>query len=118
MVTTTGKVVKALEFLKEVRGQQISKANAKALFHLRKAMSETADFYMEQLNEIVERLGLEMVGTQVTFKDEFEKEMFIKEMKELENTEAKLDCEKVDLSEEDIKISEQFVDATSDFIDL
>ena len=118
ITTTTGKVVTAMKSLEEIKGQQVSKKAAKELFHLKAQMRETVDFYLEQVGEIVDRLHLKMENGVITFKDDVERELFIQEMRELEDTEARLDCDKVDLTEEDIKISEQFVDQTGEFVDL
>lgn len=118
ITSTTGKVVNAMKSLEEIRGQPISKAAAKQLHHMKAQMRETVDFYLEQVNDIVDRLGLKMENNLISFKDDVEREMFVKEMQELEATEAKLDTDKVDLTEEEIKISEQFVDQTAEFIEL
>lgn len=120
ITTTTAKVVKATQALDEIRGQKVSKQTAKNLYHLRKTMGETVDFYMEQIGEVCNRLGLEMTPEGVVrFEDDTEKrDQFVKELGELEKLEIEIDCEPVDLSMEDIKISEQFVEATAEFINL
>lgn len=120
ITTTTARAVKAMQSLDEIRGQRVSKQTAKNLFHLRKKLSETVEFYLEQIGEVCDRLGLEMSPEGVVhFGDESEKrEQFVKEIAELEQTETTIDCEPVDLSEEDFNISEQFVDQTSEFIKL
>ena len=120
ITTTTGKTVQAMTALNEIRGQKISKAKAKELHHLRTVMQETVDFYMQQVNEIAERLGLTvgLDGTG-TFGNDMDKRVkFLREMTEMEETEAILDVDKLDLTEEDISISENFVANTADFVEV
>ena len=118
IISTTGKTVQAMTALNEIRGQRISKAKAKELHHLRTVMQETVDYYMEQVNEIAERLGLTvgLDGT-VTFGNDMDKRVkFLKEMAEMEAIEAKLDVDMLDLTDEDISISETFISNTGEFV--
>lgn len=118
IISTTGKTVQAMTALDEIRGQKISKVKAKELHHLRTVMQETVDFYMQQVSEIAERLGLTIdMGGTVTFGNDMDKRVkFLKEMAEMEATEAKLDVDMLDLTEEDISISENFVANTAEFV--
>lgn len=120
IVTTTAKVISALDCLNEIRGQQIQKQTAKNLYHLRRMMQESVDFFNEQLNEILDQMRLEMKpGGMIEFGDDTEKrDRFMKEIREVEETEAKLDCDPLDLSDEDIRISEKFISGTEGFVIL
>lgn len=115
--STTGKTVQAMTALNEIRGQRINKAKAKELHHLRTVMQETVDYYMEQVHEIAERLGLTVSPDGTVQIDDMEKRVkFLKEMAEMEETEATLDVDVLDLSDEDISISESFITNTAGFV--
>lgn len=120
IITTTAKAIQALSCLNEIRGQQISKQAAKDLFHMRHKLQESLDFYMEQVREITGRMGVEIQPDGVVkFGNDAEKrDQFMREINEVEQTEAKIDCDEIDLSNEDIKISEKFIDGTDGFIKL
>lgn len=119
ITTTTGKAIAALNALGELRGQKINRDTAKALFHLKKQLNDSSEFYVEQICEVCDRLGVAMINGVVQFGDAADKrEAFIREVADIEAVEAKLDCEPVDLSGEEIKISAEFVEATDGFIKI
>jgi len=117
METTIGKAVSTLSALDEIRGQRISRSKAKEVFELRKRLVESYEFFMEQLNEALERIGLSMnENGEVKFEDDIQKALFMTEIKDIEATATTIEMEKIDLSGEDITISEHFCDATQDFV--
>ena len=119
MKTTTGKAIAALKALEEIRGQKISRVKAKELFMLRKELNDSNEFFMEQLQATCDRMGVEIINGSVTFGEDTEKrDQFLKEIAEIEDTETKISVRPVDLSGEDISISETFVEATDGFIIL
>jgi len=122
MVKTTnvGQVIELLSAMEEIRGQKMNKQAAKALFDLRKKATETSNFFQEQQKEIIDRLGLKIAPDgRIDFQNnEFLFKSYQNEIEELRHVEVNLDFEEVDLSEEDIKVSEAFIGATDGIIKL
>ena len=117
--TTTGKAIAALRALGEIRGQQIERQKAKDLFDLRKKLEAANEFFSEQLAELLEKYGTEMKPNgQIEFEDRAQRDLFLEEVAEIEGTETEIDAKKIDLSGEDIRISDDFVEATAEFIIL
>ena len=118
IITNVGKIIMMYQALDEIRGQKINKTHAKQLHDMRKRADETIDFYNEQQKEIVERLKIEVKPDgRLHFGDDVEKfQQYQKEMDEVNAVNVEFNCEKIDLSEEDISCSEVFIDATEDFI--
>lgn len=117
MKIKVGRLVSLSNALSEVRGQLIGKQAAKALYDLRKKLGEMQEFYMEQLQELTAKMGLEITPElTVEFGDDTaKKDEFIAAVREIEAIEMDIG-DPVDLTDQDLQISEGFVEATDGVI--
>ena len=112
-----GRMVALRNALSETRGQMIGKQAAKALYDLRTRVNSMQDFYMEQMQELVEKMGLQISPDMtVEFGNDAEKrQQFVDAVKEIEQIEFDIG-EPIDLTEYDFNCSESFVEATDGII--
>lgn len=116
---TIEKALNMLAALDEIRGQKIAKEKALAIFRLRKILLEQSEFFKEQRDEAIKRLGLTVDDGEIRFGNDEEKaRQYIKEISEIGKTEVEIDSEPIDLSNEDMKISAAFLEATDGMIIL
>ncbi len=116
--STVGKTMDLFHALDEIRGQKMNKTMAKAIFQMRNEAKKDCEYFEEQQREILQRMGLEVDGNgRINFGKDIEKvRQFQTEMEELRNVETELQCDPINLSEEQIDLSPAFIEATDGFI--
>ena len=115
---TTGKALEAMAALEEIRGQRICKEKAKELYLLRKKLMEAYEFYREEQAKIVKDLEIETGenGDLLFGKDTEKLKKYQAEKEELMAVWQEIGDRKIDLSGEEMDISEAFLEATEDLI--
>ncbi len=118
--TTVGRAMELFVALEEIRGQKMKKESAKKVFDMRNKVKSVFEFYNEQQKEVIERMGLSVSDDgKINFKNDISKvRAYQDEMEELRNVEQDIDIEKIDLSNEEIEVSEAFLETADGFIIL